>query len=126
MASQNEGAGTSMEGLSAATVKTWSRGNNDMVSSTKMVEMTRLLKKWEASGDKIIVYSQCKLTCIYISGQIGSLHTIGTSMLDLIEIEYSHHGIDSLRFDGKMNKTSKDEVLAQFKQQGGPKVILIR
>ncbi|EKM76597.1 hypothetical protein AGABI1DRAFT_78341 [Agaricus bisporus var. burnettii JB137-S8] len=107
VASQNEGAGTSMEGLSGATVKTWSRGNNDMVSSTKMVEMTRLLKKWEASGDKIIVYSQW------------------TSMLDLIEIEYSHHGIDSLRFDGKMNKTSKDEVLAQFKQQGGPKVILI-
>lgn len=47
-------------------------------------------------------------------------------MLDLVEIEFSHHGIDFLRFDGKMDKTSKDEVLVQFKQHGGPKVILIR
>lgn len=47
-------------------------------------------------------------------------------MLDLIEIVFSHHGIDSVRFDGKMDKASRDRVLAQFKQPGRPNVILIR
>jgi hypothetical protein len=65
-ATRKEESGSGIEGISAATVKTWSRGNNDMVSSTKMIEMTRLLKEWEASGDKIIVYSQCKLNYICI------------------------------------------------------------
>lgn len=47
-------------------------------------------------------------------------------MLDLIEILFSRHGIRSLRFDGKMNRASRDEVLAMFRQPGGPKVMLIR
>ncbi|KAF9451016.1 hypothetical protein P691DRAFT_773496 [Macrolepiota fuliginosa MF-IS2] len=93
--------------ISAATMKTWSRGNNDMVPSAKMLEMVKLLKEWEVTGDKTIIYSQW------------------TSMLDLIEIVFSHHGIENVRFDGKMDKASRDDVLAQFKQPGRPNVILI-
>lgn len=51
---------------------------------------------------------------------------IGTSMLDLLDILFSRHGIQSLRFDGKMDRHARDTVLSTFKQQGGPKVILIR
>lgn len=47
-------------GVSAATMKTWSRGNHDMVPSTKMLEMVRLLQEWDATGDKTIIYSQCE------------------------------------------------------------------
>ncbi|KAJ6615353.1 SNF2 family N-terminal domain-containing protein [Mycena sp. CBHHK59/15] len=48
-----------------------------------------------------------------------------TSMLDLIEILFSRHGIRSLRFDGKMDRAARDATLATFKKSGGPKVILI-
>lgn len=51
---------------------------------------------------------------------------IGTSMLDLIEILFSRHGIQSLRFDGKMSREARDATLVAFKKSGGPKVILIR
>lgn len=47
-------------------------------------------------------------------------------MLDLIETLLSRHGIRSLRFDGKMDRRARDSTLAQFKQSGGPKIILIR
>lgn len=47
-------------------------------------------------------------------------------MLDLIEILFSRHGIQSLRFDGKMSREMRDTTLATFKKPGGPKVILIR
>ncbi len=47
-------------------------------------------------------------------------------MLDLLETLLSRYGIRSLRFDGKMDKTARDATLAQFKQSGGPKIILIR
>jgi SNF2 family DNA or RNA helicase len=47
-------------------------------------------------------------------------------MLDLIEILFSRHGIQSLRFDGKMDRQARDATLATFKKHGGPKVILIR
>lgn len=47
-------------------------------------------------------------------------------MLDLIEIVFSHNGIDNLRFDGKMDKSARDQVLAQFKKPGRPNVMLIR
>ena len=46
-------------------------------------------------------------------------------MLDLLEIIFSRHGIRSLRFDGKMDKSSRDHTLSQFKSADGPKVILI-
>ena len=57
---------------------------------------------------------------------IGNEYGPGTSMLDLIETLFSRHGIRSLRFDGKMDRSSRDATLASFKQIGGPKVILIR
>jgi hypothetical protein len=47
-------------------------------------------------------------------------------MLNLIEILFSRHGIQSLRFDGKMDRAARDSTLATFKKAGGPKVILIR
>ena len=47
-------------------------------------------------------------------------------MLDLIEILFTRNGIQSLRFDGKMDQPSRRTVLAAFQNPGGPKVILIR
>jgi hypothetical protein len=46
---------------SEATVAAWSRSGEDMEPSSKMVEMVRVLKESDASGDKTIVYSQCAL-----------------------------------------------------------------
>jgi SNF2 family DNA or RNA helicase len=93
---------------SDAVISNWGRGDDDLEPSTKMLAMMDLLKKWDATGDKTICYSQW------------------TSMLDLIEILFSRHGIRSLRFDGKMDRAARDRVLAIFKRAGGPKVILIR
>ncbi|PPQ94269.1 hypothetical protein CVT25_004926 [Psilocybe cyanescens] len=95
------------DGPSDAVVATWRRGDEDLEPSSKMVKLIEYLKEWEYSGDKTICYSQW------------------TSMLDLMEKLFSRHGIRSLRFDGKMNRISRDSVLAKFKQAGGPKVILI-
>ncbi|KAJ7662894.1 SNF2 family N-terminal domain-containing protein [Mycena rosella] len=92
---------------SAAVLSNWGRGDNDLEPSSKMLAMMDMLKQWDASGDKTICYSQW------------------TSMLDLIEILFSRHGIRSLRFDGKMDRAQRDAVLATFKKSGGPKVILI-
>ncbi len=47
-------------------------------------------------------------------------------MLDLVEILFSRHGIQNLRYDGKMNREAREAVLARFRKPGGPKVILIR
>ncbi|KAJ7024175.1 SNF2 family DNA-dependent ATPase [Mycena alexandri] len=92
---------------SDAVISNWGRGDDDLEASTKMLEMMRLLKEWEATGDKTICYSQW------------------TSMLDLIEILFSRHGLRALRFDGKMDRAARDAVLATFKKPGGPKIILI-
>ncbi|KAJ7325554.1 SNF2 family DNA-dependent ATPase [Mycena albidolilacea] len=92
---------------SDAIISNWGRGDDDLEPSTKMLAMMGLLKEWEVTGDKTICYSQW------------------TSMLDLIEILFSRHGIRSLRFDGKMDRAQRDAVLATFKRPGGPKVILI-
>ncbi|KAJ3930944.1 MAG: SNF2 family DNA-dependent ATPase [Lentinula lateritia] len=94
-------------GLPEALVATWSKGDDDMEPSIKMVQLLEYIKKWEAIGDKTICYSQW------------------TSMLDLIEILFSRYGIRSLRFDGKMDRTSRDRTLVQFRKPDGPKVILI-
>jgi SNF2 family DNA or RNA helicase len=93
---------------SDAVISNWGRGDDDLEPSTKMLAMMDLLKEWDATGDKTICYSQW------------------TSMLDLIEILFSRHGIRSLRFDGKMDRAARDRVLATFKRAGGPKIILIR
>ncbi|KAJ6490225.1 SNF2 family DNA-dependent ATPase [Mycena vitilis] len=92
---------------SEAVISNWGRGDDDLEPSTKMLAMMEMLKEWESTGDKTICYSQW------------------TSMLDLIEILFSRHGIRSLRFDGKMDRAARDSVLATFKKSGGPKVILI-
>lgn len=46
-------------GLSKALVATWSKGDDDMEPSIKMVQLIEYVKKWEAIGDKTICYSQC-------------------------------------------------------------------
>ncbi|KIK57545.1 hypothetical protein GYMLUDRAFT_203637 [Collybiopsis luxurians FD-317 M1] len=94
-------------GLSKALVATWSKGDDDMEPSVKMLQLVEYIKKWEALGDKTICYSQW------------------TSMLDLIEVAFSRYGIRNLRFDGKMDRNSRERTLSQFKKPDGPKVILI-
>lgn len=47
-------------------------------------------------------------------------------MLDLVETIFSRYGIQSLRYDGKMNREAREAVLARFRKAGGPRVILIR
>ncbi|KAG5644269.1 hypothetical protein DXG03_008754 [Asterophora parasitica] len=95
------------EGPSDAVLATWRRGDDDLEPSSKMLALVEMLQEWEATGDKTIVYSQW------------------TSMLDLLGILFSRHGIQSLRFDGKMDRHARDAVLSTFKSPGGPKVIMI-
>ncbi|KAG6836974.1 hypothetical protein H0H93_016927 [Arthromyces matolae] len=95
------------EGPSEEVIATWRRGDDDLEPSTKMLALLDLLQQWEATGDKTIVYSQW------------------TSMLDLLDVLFSRHGIQSLRFDGKMDRAARDHVLSTFKRPGGPKVIMI-
>ncbi|KAH9921663.1 P-loop containing nucleoside triphosphate hydrolase protein [Fomitopsis serialis] len=83
------------------------RGGDNMEPSTKMMALIGYLHEWEVTGDKTIVFSQW------------------TSMLDLIETLFSRYGIRSLRYDGRMSREAREMVLAEFRQQGGPKVILI-
>ncbi|KZT05039.1 uncharacterized protein LAESUDRAFT_656488 [Laetiporus sulphureus 93-53] len=93
--------------MSDALIATWKRSDDNMEPSTKMLALIECLKEWEASGDKIIVFSQW------------------TSMLDLIETLFSRYGIRSLRYDGKMSRGAREEVLMQFRKPGGLKVALI-
>jgi len=45
--------------------------------------------------------------------------------LELVEILFNRHGIQSLRYDGKMTREARDATLVKFRKSGGPKVILI-
>ncbi|KAG1773367.1 P-loop containing nucleoside triphosphate hydrolase protein [Suillus placidus] len=92
---------------SRALIAMWRKGDYDLEPSTKMLALIDFLKSWDASGDKIICYSQW------------------TSMLDLIETLFSRYGIRSLRYDGSMDRISRDNTLVTFKRHDGPKVILI-
>ncbi|KAI0725557.1 P-loop containing nucleoside triphosphate hydrolase protein [Fomitopsis betulina] len=94
-------------GMSAEMFAHWRRGDDNLESSTKMVAMIEFLRVADAAGDKTIVYSQW------------------TSMLDLIETLFARYGIRSLRYDGRMNREEREIALAEFRQRGGPKVILI-
>ena len=47
-------------------------------------------------------------------------------MLDLCEEIFARNGIRSLRYDGQMNREAREFTLGQFRQAGGPKVILVR
>ncbi|KAG2117059.1 SNF2 family N-terminal domain-containing protein [Suillus discolor] len=101
---------TNLEGPGApsdALIAMWRKGDYDLEPSTKMLALISFLKSWDESGDKTICYSQW------------------TSMLDLIETLFSRYGIRSLRYDGSMNRISRDNTLATFKRPDGPKVILI-
>jgi len=46
-------------------------------------------------------------------------------MLDLVEMVFNRYGIRSLRYDGKMDRESREKSLSTFKKNGGPKVMLI-
>lgn len=46
-------------------------------------------------------------------------------MLTLIEKLFARHGIRSLRYDGQMDRASRDAALAYFKKADGPPVILV-
>ena len=48
----------------------------------------------------------------------------GTSMLDLVETVLLRYGIQSLRYDGKMQSDARDATLTTFRKIGGPRVIL--
>ncbi|KAF5337985.1 hypothetical protein D9758_014335 [Tetrapyrgos nigripes] len=102
-----DGLDMGANGPSEAVIAAWSKGDEEMEPSAKMVQLIEYLKEWEDEGDKTIVYSQW------------------TSMLDLIEVLFSRHGIRSVRFDGKMDRASRDHTLSIFKRPDGPKVILI-
>lgn len=92
---------------SRALIAMWRKGDYDLEPSTKMLALIDFLNSWDASGDKTICYSQW------------------TSMLDLMETLFSRYGIRSLRYDGSMDRISRDNVLVAFKRHDGPKVILI-
>ena len=47
-------------------------------------------------------------------------------MLDLVETLFARYGIRSLRYDGRMSREARELALAEFRQHGGPKVILVR
>lgn len=47
-------------------------------------------------------------------------------MLDLCEQIFARHGIRSLRYDGQMNREAREYCLAEFRRQGGPRVVLVR
>ncbi|OCH85007.1 hypothetical protein OBBRIDRAFT_345483 [Obba rivulosa] len=88
-------------------VDMWRRGDDNLEPSAKMLALIGLLQEWEITGDKIIVFSQW------------------TSMLDLIETLFLRYGIRNLRYDGSMDRGTREAVLSQFRKIGGPKVILI-
>ena len=48
------------EELDPRLVEIWKQANIDLEPSTKMVALLKLLKSWDASGDKTICFSQCR------------------------------------------------------------------
>ena len=98
-----------------------------------MLALIEELKVAEREGDKTIVYSQCKFFLqnmgLYPAPKEPNANIcsdLGTSVLNLIETLFGRYGIQSLRYDGKMSREAREKTLVQFKQIGGPKVILIR
>ncbi|KDQ23736.1 hypothetical protein PLEOSDRAFT_1048309 [Pleurotus ostreatus PC15] len=93
------------DGPSDEVIATWRKGDDNLEASTKMLALVDLLKK--SGDDKTICYSQW------------------TTMLDLIDKLFSRHGIQCLRYDGRMDRPSREAALTNFKRPGGPKVILV-
>jgi SNF2 family DNA or RNA helicase len=46
-------------------------------------------------------------------------------MLSLVEQLFLRQGIRCLQYTGKMNREAREKTLREFRQPGGPKVILI-
>ena len=110
-------------------VATWAKGDDDLEPSAKMIKLMEYLKEWEEIGDKTIVYSQCQPVYFRFRPEekIQRHHYfLGTSMLDLVETLFSRYGIRNARFDGSMDRHSRESALSIFKSPIGPKVILIR
>ena len=87
-----------------------------------------LVKQWnkEAPEDKIICYSQW-------TSMIDSqyLHKSPTSMFLIppysVVVElFERDNIKTLRYDGKMSRTMRDETIKHFKKPKGPKILIIR
>ncbi|TFK47207.1 hypothetical protein OE88DRAFT_1811381 [Heliocybe sulcata] len=93
--------------VSQSLIDTWAKGGSNVEPSTKMLALVKELKEADVAGDKTICYSQW------------------TSMLDLVENVFFRYGIRSLRYDGKMDRESREKALSTFKKNGGPKVMLI-
>jgi SNF2 family DNA or RNA helicase len=110
---------------SRALIAMWRKGDYDLEPSTKMLALIDFLKSWDASGDKTICYSQCLYSKRGPCKSLLTQYHTGTSMLDLIEMLFSRYGIRSLRYDGSMDRISRDNTLVTFKRHDGPKVILI-
>jgi hypothetical protein len=58
--SSDEDKEKSVKNPSESVIATWSRGDDDMEPSAKMKALVGFLKEWDASGDKVICYSQCE------------------------------------------------------------------
>ncbi|KAL0956876.1 hypothetical protein HGRIS_002984 [Hohenbuehelia grisea] len=89
------------DGPSKAALATWRKGDDDMEASTKMLAPIEFLKG--AVDDKTIMDVDA----------------------EFLEALFSRHGIQSLRYDGSMDRSARDDTLARFRSAGGPKVILI-
>ncbi|TDL15102.1 hypothetical protein BD410DRAFT_796684 [Rickenella mellea] len=81
----------------------------DWEPSTKMLKMRETLLQWlnENPADKAIIYSQW------------------TSMLDLVGVFLKQQGIETIRYDGKMNRMARVEAIQRFKKPNGPRVMMI-
>lgn len=101
------GDGKEPTALSETLLAVWSRGDDDLEPSTKMLALIDSLREAAEHGDKSICFSQW------------------TSMLDLVETLFRRYGISSVRYDGKMDRAAREKALATFKRHDGPKVILI-
>ena len=53
----------------------WKQGGSNVEASAKMLKMIEYLKEWESTGDKTIVYSQCKRTLLVISSKSEDIDT---------------------------------------------------
>ncbi|KAF8486693.1 SNF2 family N-terminal domain-containing protein [Gautieria morchelliformis] len=94
-----------LDGLDLASLD---RGDN-FDPSAKMLKMTEFIKEWmtTAPDDKIICYSQW------------------TSMITLVETLLHRDNIETIRFDGKMSRLSRDIAISRFKKRSGPSIMLI-
>jgi hypothetical protein len=60
------------DGPSDIVIATWRRGDDDLEPSAKMLALVKLLKEWDACGDKTICYSQCMCFHPHHSGVISA------------------------------------------------------